>query len=45
MNTIVIRFSDGEFFASMDDSEMEGVGETISEALRDLADNIELRQI
>ena len=45
MNSVTIRFNDGTFFASLDDSELEGQGETIPEALRDLAENIELVQI
>lgn len=45
MHNVTIRFSEDEFIASMEDSEIEGVGDTISEALRDLAENIELRQI
>ena len=41
MKTINVRFNDGMFFASMEDSELEGSGETISDALRDLADQLE----
>ncbi len=45
MHTVTIRFTEGLFYAAMDDSELEGVGDSISEALRDLAENIELSQI
>ena len=45
MNTVTIRFSDGMFFATMEDSELEGSGETISDALRDLAEVIETSTI
>jgi len=45
MHNVTVRFTDGLFYAAMDDSEMEGVGDTISEALRDLAENLELTQI
>jgi hypothetical protein len=45
MNPVTIRFNDGMFFASMEDSELEGSGETISEALRDLAEVIETTTI
>ena len=41
MKTITIRFSDGLFFSSLEDSELEGSGESISDALRDLADQLE----
>lgn len=41
MNTVTIRLSDGLFYAAMEDSELEGVGDSISEALRDLAEIIE----
>jgi hypothetical protein len=43
MHTVTIRFSDTQFIfvATMSDSETEGIGETISDALRDLADNID----
>lgn len=43
MHTVTIRFDEDQFIASLD--ETEGVGESISEALRDLAENIELSQI
>jgi hypothetical protein len=45
--SITIRFSDGLFFAAMDDdySELEGSGETISDALRDLAEILETSTI
>lgn len=47
MHTVTIRFSDTQFIfvATMSDSETEGIGETISDALRDLADNMETVQI
>ena len=46
MYTVTIRFNEGEFFALLEGSaEIEGIGETISDALRDLADNIESLQI
>jgi predicted RNase H-like HicB family nuclease len=45
VNNITIRFSDGVYFASVENTELEGTGETLSEALRDLAENIELVQI
>lgn len=45
MYHVTIRFSDGLFYAAMDDTEIEGVGDSIAEALIDLADNIELGQI
>lgn len=45
MKTINVRFNDGMFFASMEDSELEGSGETISDALRDLAEVIETTTI
>jgi hypothetical protein len=47
MHTVTIRFSDTQFIfvATMSDSETEGIGETISDALRDLADNMEAVQI
>lgn len=41
IDTITVRFNDGQFFASAADSELEGAGETLAEALRDLADVIE----
>lgn len=34
---VTIRESEGYFFASLEDSELEGVGESASEALQDLA--------
>jgi hypothetical protein len=45
VNTINVRFSDGMFFASMEDSELEGSGESISDALRDLAEVIDTSTI
>ena len=45
MNTVTIRFNDGMFFATMEDSELEGSGETISDALRYLAEVIETTTI
>jgi hypothetical protein len=45
MHNVTIRFTEGLFYAAMDDSELEGVGDSISEALRDLAENIEMSQI
>lgn len=47
MHTVTIRFSDTQFIfvATMPNSETEGIGETISDALRDLADNMEAVQI
>ena len=45
MNTVTIRFNDGMFFATMEDSELEGSGENISDALRDLAEVIETTTI
>jgi len=45
VKTINVRFNDGMFFASMEDSELEGSGETISDALRDLAEVIETTTI
>ena len=42
---IDVRFSDGLFFASMEDSELEGSGESISDALRELAEVIETSNI
>jgi hypothetical protein len=45
VNSVTVRFSDGLFFASMDDSELEGSGETIPDALRDLAEVIETTTI
>ena len=45
MKSVMIRFNDGMFFASMEDSELEGSGETISDALRDLAEVIETTTI
>lgn len=45
MNNVTIRFDEGEFIASLENTELEGVGETMSDALRDLAENIELGQI
>ena len=49
MNTVTrltIRFNDGMFFATMEDSDLlsallEGSGETLPDALRDLAEVIE----
>ena len=41
MKTINVCCNDGMFFASLEDSELEGSGETISDALRDLAEVIE----
>jgi len=55
MHTVTIRFNDGEFLASLENSDTlpvfahvydaEGMGETIADALRDLAENIEALQI
>ena len=45
MKSVMIRFNDGMFFAMMEDSELEGSGETISDALRDLAEVIETTTI
>jgi len=36
-----IRESDGEFYAALEGTELEGVGATSVEALRDLADSME----
>lgn len=38
---IHVRESEGEFFASLESSELEGVGETAAEAIRDLAEIME----
>ena len=45
MKIINVRFNDGVFFANMEDSELEGCGETIPDALRDLAEVIETTTI
>ena len=45
MNTVTIRFNDVMFFATMEDSELEGSGESIPDALRDLAEVIETTTI
>ena len=45
MNAITVRFNDGLFFVTMDNSELEGSGETISDALRYLAEVIETTTI
>ena len=53
MNTVTrltIRFNDGMFFATMEDSDLlsallEGSGETLPDALRDLAEVIETTTI
>ena len=42
---ITVRFNDGLFFVTMEDSELECSGETISDALRDLAEVIETTTI
>jgi hypothetical protein len=43
MHTVTIRFSDTQFMfvATMSNSETEGIGDSISDALRDLADNMD----
>lgn len=45
VKTVTIRFNDGMFFAAIEDSELEGSGESISDALRDLAEVIETTTI
>ena len=47
MYTVTIRFiNDHEHFvASLDNSEIEGVGDAITDALHDLADNMEALQV
>lgn len=41
MHTVTIRFSDEMYFASMENSELEGAGESISDALRELAEQLD----
>lgn len=40
---INIRQSDGEWFASPEGTELEGSGETPADAIRELAENMELK--
>ena len=45
VNEMVVNIreeSDGEFYSALEDTELEGVGATAIEALRDLADTMEL---
>ena len=37
-----IRENDGEFYAALEGTELEGIGATAAEALRDLADIMEM---
>ena len=41
--TITIREDEGEFFASFQGTELEGIGATPAEALRELAEAMELK--
>jgi hypothetical protein len=42
MQTVTIREDEGEFFATLEDSDLlEGLGETAADALRDLAEIME----
>ena len=45
MYTVTIRFNGAQFVAELDNPEIDGMGETIPEALRDLADNMEALQL
>jgi hypothetical protein len=45
VNALTVRFNDGLFFVTMDNSELEGSGETLPDALRDLAEVIETTTI
>ena len=47
MYYVTIRFVNGHehFVAYLNNSETEGVGETIADSLRDLAENIEALQL
>jgi len=43
--TIIYRGHHDNFLATLDNTETEGVGETIADALRDLAENMEALQL
>lgn len=42
---LTVRETNGLFYIAMENTELEGIGDTMPEALRDLAEQLEVSQI